>query len=35
MPVVYPQKYINCCAEFGSPIVLDLQQKLKAFPTFF
>jgi len=24
-----------CGADFGSTISLDLQQKLKAFPTFF
>jgi len=29
--VVPPQKSIFCCADFGSTIALDLQQKLKPF----
>jgi len=29
--VVPPQESIFCCADFGSKIALDLQQKLKHF----
>jgi len=29
--VVSPQKYIFCCADFGSTTALDLQQNLKPF----
>ena len=33
--VVTPQKSIFCCAEFGFTFALDVQQKLRVFPTFF
>jgi len=33
--VVLSQNFIFCGADFGSTIALNLQQKLKAFPTFF
>jgi len=29
--VAPPQKFIFCCADFGSTFVLDVQQKLKPF----
>jgi len=29
--LVPPPKYTFCCADFGSAIALDLQQKLKPF----